>query len=89
PAPPAHACRLLRHAVPAALILSAAVLAFGVPAGILPMLPGPVVLVVMAALCLAVLRGQSPLARGLALLAPVAAGLCMLAAIGWLRSWPG
>ena len=46
-------------------------------------------LVVMAALCLAVLRGQSPLARGLALLGPVAAGLCMLAAIGWLRAWPG
>ncbi len=77
------------RAVPVALILSAAVLAFGVPAGILPVLPGPVVLVVMAALCLAVLRGQSPLARGLALLAPVAAGLCMLAAIGWLRAWPG
>jgi len=69
--------------------LSAAMLALVLPAGALPVLPGPATLLVMAALCLAVLRVQASSSRVLPVLAPVAAALCMLAAVERMRVWPG
>lgn len=76
--------------------LPAVMLALWLPQGTLPALPGPVTLLVMAALCLAVLRrrddaGQGAAGRGLMMpmLAPLAAALCLLAALERLRAWPG
>ncbi|WP_295566822.1 amino acid transporter [uncultured Stenotrophomonas sp.] len=88
-APREEAFGMRARTVPVALVLSAALLALGVPVGILPVLPGPVVLLVMAALCLAVLRGQSPVAGARAVLALVAAALCLLAAVARVLAWPG
>ncbi|MCH3703283.1 hypothetical protein LZB55_08400, partial [Campylobacter lari] len=66
------------------------------PLGTLPALPGPATLLVMAALCLAVLRRQDDAVRGKAgrdlmmpILAALAAALCLLAALERLRAWPG
>lgn len=86
-----------RHAAPGlrarlacgAVVLSAAMLALVLPVGALPVLPGPATLLVMAALCLAVLRVQVPPSPVLPVLAPVAAALCVLAAVERMRVWPG
>lgn len=71
------------------VVVSAAVLALLLPVGTLPVLPGPATLLVMAALCLTVLRVQAPPSRVLLVLAPVAAALCVLAAVERMRVWPG
>ena len=71
------------------VVASAAVLALLLPVGTLPVLPGPATLLVMAALCLTVLRVQAPPSRVLLVLAPVAAALCVLAAVERMRVWPG
>lgn len=71
------------------VVVSAAVLALLLPVGTLPVLPGPATLLVMAALCLTVLRVQAPPSRVLPVLAPAAAALCVLAAVGRMRVWPG
>lgn len=70
------------------LVLGAALLALWVPMGMLPALPGVVTLLVMAALCLAALRVEAAMPRMMPLLAPVAATLCLLAAVDRIRSWP-
>ncbi|MBH1866651.1 amino acid transporter [Stenotrophomonas maltophilia] len=75
--------------VPVAVVLSAALLALWAPMGSLPVLPGPATLLVMGAVCLAVLRGQVPRPRALPVLAPVAIALCLLAAVERMRVWPG
>lgn len=81
-----------------AVLVLATLLALWVPAGALPALPGAAALLVMGMLCLAVLRprphaaGQGPLrwpARMMPLLAPMAALLCLLAALARLQAWPG
>ncbi|WP_422347842.1 amino acid transporter [Stenotrophomonas sp. DR009] len=72
-----------------AVVLSSAMLALVLPVGALPVLPGPATLLVMAALCLAVLRVQASSSRVLPVLAPVAAALCVLAAVERMRVWPG
>ncbi len=71
------------------VVLSAALLALAMPMGTLPVLPGPATLLVMAALCVAVLRAQVPLPRAVPVLAPLAAALCLLAAVERMRAWPG
>ena len=71
------------------VVVSAAVLALLLPVGTLPVLPGPATLLVMAALCLTVLRVQAPPSRVLLVLAPVAAALCVWAAVERMRVWPG
>jgi hypothetical protein len=71
------------------VVLWAAVLALAMPMGTLPVLPGPATLLVMAALCVAVLRAQVPLPRAVQVLAPLAAALCLLAAVERMRAWPG
>lgn len=70
------------------LILGAMLLALWVPMGMLPALPGAVTLLVMAALCLAALRVEAVTPRVMPLLAPLAATLCLLAAVDRIRSWP-
>ncbi|HFK2922465.1 TPA: amino acid transporter [Stenotrophomonas maltophilia] len=81
-----------------AVVLSATLLALWVPAGALPVLPGAAALLVMGMLCLAVLRPRPPAAAQgplrwpallMPLLAPMAAILCLLAALARLRAWPG
>jgi len=76
--------------------LPAVMLVLWLPQGTLPALPGPATLVVMAALCLAVLRRRDDTRQGAAgcglmmsMLAPLAAALCVLAALERLRAWPG
>lgn len=76
--------------------LPAVMLVLGLPQGTLPALPGPATLVVMAALCLGVLRRRDETRQGAAgcglmmsMLAPLAAVLCALAALERLRAWPG
>lgn len=76
--------------------LPAVMLALWLPQGTLPALPGAATLVVMAALCLAVLRRRDDTGQGAAgrelmmpMLAPLAAALCVLAALERLRAWPG
>ncbi|EMR4108855.1 amino acid transporter [Stenotrophomonas maltophilia] len=76
--------------------LPAVMLVLWLPQGTLPALPGPATLVVMAALCLAVLRRRDDTRQGAAgcglmmsMLAPLAAALCVLAALEHLRAWPG
>lgn len=85
PAAPGFQVRLTWVAV----VLSAALLALLAPIGALPVLPGPATLLVMAALCLAVLHVQVPPSRVLPVLAPMAAVLCLLAAVERMRAWPG
>lgn len=85
PAAPGFRVRLTWVAV----VLSAALLALLAPIGALPVLPGPATLLVMAALCLAVLHVQVPPSRVLPVLAPMAAVLCLLAAVERMRAWPG
>lgn len=75
--------------VPVAVVLSAALLALWAPMGSLPVLPGPATLLVMGAVCVAVLRGRAPRSRALPVLAPVAIALCLLAAVERMRVWPG
>lgn len=81
--------------VTVAIGLLVVMLALWLPPGSLPALPGSATLLVMAALCLAVLRPrtgarQDAAARGLLmpLLAPLAVALCLLAALERLRAWP-
>lgn len=76
--------------------LPAVMLVLWLPQGTLPALPGAATLVVMAALCLAVLRRRDDTGQGAAgrelmmpMLAPLAAALCVLAAMERLRAWPG
>ncbi|WP_430544064.1 amino acid transporter [Stenotrophomonas maltophilia] len=76
--------------------LPAVMLVLWLPQGTLPALPGAATLVVMAALCLAVLRRRDDTGQGAAgrelmmpMLAPLAAALCVLAALERLRAWPG
>ncbi|HEL3783155.1 TPA: amino acid transporter [Stenotrophomonas maltophilia] len=76
--------------------LPAVMLVLWLPQGTLPALPGAATLVVMAALCLAVLRRRDDSGQGAAgrelmmpMLAPLAAALCVLAALERLRAWPG
>lgn len=76
--------------------LPAVMLVLWLPQGTLPALPGAATLVVMAALCLAVLRRRDDTGQGAAgrelmmpMLAPLAAVLCVLAALERLRAWPG
>ncbi|HEL2977839.1 TPA: amino acid transporter [Stenotrophomonas maltophilia] len=71
------------------VILPAALLALVLPMGGLPVLPGPVTLLVMAALSLAALRVGRPVPGALPVLAPLAAALCVLAAAERMRAWPG
>lgn len=71
------------------LVLLAMPLVLWVPPAALPVLPGPVTLLVMAALCLAALRAPAPIPRGMPVLAPLAVVLCLLAAAERLRAWPG
>jgi len=85
-----------RGLIAAVVGLPAVMLVLWLPLGTLPALPGPATLLVMAALCLAVLRrgngtGQGATGRELVLpmLAPLAAALCVLAALERLRAWPG
>lgn len=85
PAAPGFGVRLTWVAV----VLSAALLALLAPIGALPVLPGPATLLVMAALCLAVLHVQVPPSRVLPVLAPMAAVLCLLAAVERMRAWLG
>lgn len=75
--------------VPVVVVLSAALLALWAPMGSLPVLPGPASLLMMGAVCLAVLRGGAPRSRALPVLAPVAIALCLLAAVERMRVWPG
>jgi hypothetical protein len=76
--------------------LPAVMLVLWLPQGTLPALPGAATLVVMAALCLAVLRRRDGTGQGAAgrelmmpMLAPLAAALCALAALERLRAWSG
>ncbi|MCU1067028.1 amino acid transporter [Stenotrophomonas maltophilia] len=76
--------------------LPAVMLELWLPLGTLPTLPGPATLLVMAALCLAVLRRRKDTRQGatgrelmLPMLAPLAAALCLLAALERLWAWPG
>ena len=77
--------------------LPAVMLVLWLPQGTLPALPGPATLAVMAALCLAVLRrrrddtrqGAAGCGLMMSMLAPLAAALCVLAALERLRAWPG
>lgn len=76
--------------------LPAVMLELWLPLGTLPTLPGPATLLVMAALCLAVLRRWKDTRQGatgrelmLPMLAPLAAALCLLAALERLWAWPG
>lgn len=75
--------------VPVVVVLSAALLALWAPMGSLPVLPGPASLLMMGAVCLAVLREGAPRSRALPVLAPVAIALCLLAAVERMRVWPG
>ncbi|MGS7836209.1 amino acid transporter [Stenotrophomonas maltophilia] len=75
--------------VPVVVVLSAALLALWAPMGSLPVLPGPASLLMMGAVCLAVLHGGAPRSRALPVLAPVAIALCLLAAVERMRVWPG
>ncbi|WP_414609045.1 amino acid transporter [Stenotrophomonas pavanii] len=92
---PAAAGRPGAGPVTVAIGLLVVMLALWLPPGSLPALPGSATLLVMAALCLAVLRPrtgarQDAAARGLLmpLLAPLAVALCLLAALERLRAWP-
>ena len=85
-----------RGVIVAAVGLPAVMLVLWLPLGTLPALPGPATLLVMAALCLAVLRRRNDMRQGatgrelvLPMLAPLAAALCVLAALERLRAWPG
>lgn len=76
--------------------LPAVMLVLWLPLGTLPALPGPATLLVMAALCVAVLRRRNGTGQGatgrelmMPMLAPLAAALCLLAALERLRGWPG
>jgi len=79
------------------VVLLSALLALWVPIGWLPVLPGPVALLVTAALCLGALRTRHRIevSRGsrwsatMPVLAPLAAALCLLSAVLQLRAWPG
>ncbi|HBP04282.1 MAG TPA: amino acid transporter, partial [Stenotrophomonas sp.] len=70
-------------------VVLAALLALGTPVDALPVLPGPATLLVMAALCLAVLRVRAPMPGAAMVLAPLAAALCVLAAVERAGAWPG
>ncbi|WP_164080783.1 amino acid transporter [Stenotrophomonas maltophilia] len=74
--------------IPVTVVL-AALLALGTPVDALPVLPGPATLLVMAALCLAVLRVRAPMPGAAMVLAPLAAALCVLAAVERAGAWPG
>ena len=86
-----------RTLVTVVVVLVSAVLALWVPMGWLPVLPGPVTLLVTAALCLGALRTRHrtevprcPQWRAtMPVLAPVAAALCLVSAVQLLRAWPG
>ncbi|WP_414611892.1 amino acid transporter [Stenotrophomonas muris] len=85
-----------RGVIVAVVGLPAVMLVLWLPLGTLPALPGPATLLVMAALCLAVLRRRNDMRQGatgrelvLPMLAPLAAALCVLAALERLRAWPG
>ena len=85
-----------RGLIAAAVGLPAVMLVLWLPLGTLPALPGPATLLVMAALCLAVLRRRNDTGQGatgrelmMPMLASLAAALCVLAALERLRGWPG
>lgn len=91
------AWRPVRWSWTVAVVLPAVLLVLWSPLDALPTLPGPATLLVMAALCLAVLRqrrqesGQGTSRRDvvMSLLAPMAAALCLLAAAQRLWGTPG